>query len=128
MCVEMPQESGSLPSFYIRGKICIIRGQRVGQQGVSQSGWMEEVNYLKWFEKHFYPAVRHVLETGPVMLFFDGHFSHMSITLIKRAQDLGIHLFCLPPNTTRVTTTGCGCIWTHETMLEDYLKELQNVH
>ena len=63
---------------------------------------MEEVNYLKWFEKQFYPAVRHLLETGPVMLFFDGHFSHMSITLIKRARDLGIHLFCLPPNTTHV--------------------------
>ena len=36
------------------------------------------------------------------MLFFDGHFSHMSITLIKRARDLGIHLFCLPPNTTHI--------------------------
>ena len=119
MCVEMLQESGSLPSFYI------IRGQRVGQQARIMG-----LANLKWFEKQFYPAVRHLLETGPVMLFFDGHFSHMSITLIKRARDLGIHLFCLPPNTTHVlyTTTGCGCIWTHETMLEDYLKELQNIH
>ena len=70
--------------------------------GVSQSGWMEEVNYLKWFEKQFYPAVRHLLGTGPVVLLFDGHFSHMSIHLIKKALSLGIHLFCLPPNTTHV--------------------------
>ena len=70
--------------------------------GVSQSGWMEEANYLIWFERQFYPAVHHLLETGPVILFFDGHFSHMSITLIKKARAFGIHLFCLPPNTTHV--------------------------
>ena len=70
--------------------------------GVSPSGWMEEVNYLQWFEQQFYPAVKHLLITGLVVLFFDGHFSHMSISLIKKARSLGIHLFCLPPNTTHV--------------------------
>ena len=70
--------------------------------GVSQSGWMEEFNYLKWLELQFYPAVKHLLATGPVVLFFDGHFSHMSISLIKKACTLGIHLFCLTPNTTHV--------------------------
>ena len=61
--------------------------------GVSSSGWMEDINYLNWFDKQFYPAVRYLLESGPIILFFDGHFSHMSIALIKRARDLGIHLF-----------------------------------
>ena len=70
--------------------------------GASSSGWMEEANYLKWFEQQFYPAVREKLKTGPIVLFFDGHFSHMSIALIKKARSLGIHLFCLPPNTTHV--------------------------
>ena len=70
--------------------------------GVSPSGWMEEANYLKWFEQQYYPAVKGLLQTGPVVLFFDGHFSHMSIDLIKRAHSLGIYLFCLPPNTTHV--------------------------
>ena len=69
---------------------------------VSSSGWMEDINYLNWFDKQFYPAVRYLLESGPIILFFDGHFSHMSIALIKRARDLGIHLFCLPPNTTHI--------------------------
>ena len=96
-----------LPPFILyKGKnlynIWTEGGPAGAHYGVSQSGWMEEANYLKWFEKQFYPAVRHQLETGPVLLFFDGHFSHMSIALIKRAQSLGIHLFCLPPNTTHV--------------------------
>ena len=47
--------------------------------GVSSSGWMEEANYLKWFELQFYPAVKHLLSSGPVILFFDGHFSHMGV-------------------------------------------------
>ena len=70
--------------------------------GVSESGWMEESNYIKWFEQQFYPVVKHLLETGPIVLFFDGHFSHMSISLIKKARTLGIHLFCLPPNTNHI--------------------------
>ena len=38
-------------------------------------------------------------------MFFDGHYSHLSIALIKRAREIGIHLFCLPPNTTHVLQT-----------------------
>ena len=64
---------------------------------------MEELNYL--FELQFYPAVKDILTTGPLALFFDGHFSRMSISLIKKARTLGIHLFCSPPNTTRVTAS-----------------------
>lgn len=70
--------------------------------GVSESGWMEEINFLKWFEQQFYPAVKHLTTSGPVVLFFDGHYSHMSISLIKKARSLQIHLFCLPPNMTHV--------------------------
>ena len=70
--------------------------------GVSSSGWMEEVNYLKWFELQFYPAVKHLLSSGPVVLVFDGHFSHMGIDLILTAREKQIHLLCLPPNCTHV--------------------------
>ena len=63
---------------------------------------MEEINFLKWFELQFYPSVKHLTETGPVVMFFDGHYSHLSISLIKKARDLKIHLFCLPPNTTHI--------------------------
>ena len=70
--------------------------------GTSTSGWMEEANYLSWFQKQFYPAVKSLLETGPVVLFVDGHYSHVSVDLIKTARTLGIHIFCLPPNTTHI--------------------------
>ena len=38
-------------------------------------------------------------ESGLVVLIFDGHYSHVSLELIKLARDTSIHLLCLPPNT-----------------------------
>ena len=70
--------------------------------GVSSSGWMEEANFEKWFELQFYPAVKHLLETGPVVMLFDGHYSHLGLSLIMKARGFGIHLICLPPNTTHI--------------------------
>lgn len=45
--------------------------------GVSKSGWMESDNFSDWFTKMFLPAVDHLLCTGPVVLFVDGHSSHL---------------------------------------------------
>ena len=100
-------EGLKLPPFILcKGKNLYTTWTHGGPAGAvystSQSGWMEEANYVNWFEKQFYPAVKHLLDTGPVVLFLDGHYSHMSINLIKRARALNIHLFCLPPNTTHL--------------------------
>ena len=70
--------------------------------GISESGWMDLANFLSWFVKLFVPAVSHLTATGPVFLFFDGHYSHISIELIKQARDHNIRLLCLPPNTTHL--------------------------
>ena len=61
--------------------------------GVSDSGWMEAANFLPWFSKSFIPAVSHLLETGPVVLFVDGHHSHITLELIEYAGGRGVHLF-----------------------------------
>ena len=70
--------------------------------GVSPSGWMEQANFLSWFEKMLVPAVHHLLSKGPVFLFVDGHYSHVSIDLIKSATSHGIHLLCFPSHATAV--------------------------
>ena len=61
---------------------------------VSDSGWMESANFLQWFEKMFVPAVRHIT---PIILFFDGHHSHLTLRLIEVARSNNIHLICFPP-------------------------------
>ena len=45
---------------------------------------MESANFLHWFEKLFLPSVQHLTSTAPVILFFDGHHSHMSIRLVEQ--------------------------------------------
>ena len=69
---------------------------------VSDSGWMESANFVQWFEKMFLPATKHVAKKLPVILFFDGHHSHLSIKLIELARAHNVHLFCFPPHCTHI--------------------------
>lgn len=68
----------------------------------SESGWMEKENFLSWFEKCFLPAVQSLLLTGHVVLFVDGHHSHLSISLVKLARENNVELICLPPHMTHI--------------------------
>lgn len=63
---------------------------------------MEKANYESWFITMFLPAVKHLTESGPVVLFFDGHHSHISVNLIEMSQARNVHLMLLPANTTHV--------------------------
>ena len=54
---------------------------------------------------------------------------HTSITLIKRAHTLGIHMFCLPPNTTYVLQPLDMSVFSaNEAVLAYHLEELQNIN
>ena len=50
----------------------------------------------------FLKQVHHLVKDGPVVLFVDGHHSHMTLELIKLAKDNSVHLMCLPPNLTHI--------------------------
>ena len=96
-----------LPPFILyKGKNLYQRWMTGGlagaRYGISESGWMDTINFLSWFTRHFIPAVKHLTETGPVLLLFDGHYSHISLELIRQARQHNIHLTCLPPNTTHL--------------------------
>ncbi len=69
---------------------------------VSDSGWMESTNFQQWFEKIFIPATRGLSKDPPVELFFDGHHSHISLSLIELARTNNVHLICFPPHCTHI--------------------------
>ena len=50
----------------------------------------------------FLPAVKHYFSKLPVVLFFDGHHSHMSLKLIEVARSNNMHLICFPPHCTHI--------------------------
>ena len=63
---------------------------------------MERPNFLSWFTKLFLRHVELLLSDGPVILFVDGHHSHIDLELIYTARKHNVHLMCLPPNLTYI--------------------------
>ena len=74
-----------LPPYVVyKGKnlwSCWIQGGPAGCMfSVSDSGWMESGNFQQWLEKMFIPSTKHLATDSPVVLFFDGHHSHISLS------------------------------------------------
>ena len=96
-----------LPPYVVyKGKNLWARWMKDGPAGclysVSDSGWMESANFQQWFSKLFVAAVMPMTMTAPVVLFFDGHHSHISLKLIEVARSNNIHLVCFPPHVTHL--------------------------
>ena len=60
---------------------------------------MDEDLFLTWFEDIFVIGTGHV---QPTVLTFDGHGSHITYSVIKRAVEENIKIILLPPNTTNI--------------------------
>ena len=65
--------------------------------GVSAKGWMTSAIMLDWFTNF----IEHVSER-PLLLLFDGHLTHFSIDVIKKAIYNNIILMKLPPHVTDI--------------------------
>ena len=93
-----------LPPYIVyKGKNLYSSWTKDGAAGASystsESGWMGKENFLSWFEKCF---VQSLLQSGHVILFVDGHYSHISIKLVQLAREKNVELICLPPHTTHI--------------------------
>ena len=67
--------------------------------GKSPNGFIDEELFLTWFEEIFVPGTSHV---RPTLLIIDGHWLHISYSIIKRAVEENIKVILLPPHTTNV--------------------------
>ncbi|XP_065658622.1 uncharacterized protein LOC136083143 [Hydra vulgaris] len=63
----------------------------------SSSGWMESEHFLSWFKTVFLPHANKL--SGFKVLKLDGHISHMSLELKKKALENSILLWGLPAHT-----------------------------
>ena len=62
---------------------------------VTKSGWMEDYVFEVWFEQVFIEYLKD--KEKPVIVFFDGHGSHLTYQTASKAKDENIHIICLPP-------------------------------
>ncbi|KAJ8875269.1 hypothetical protein PR048_023164 [Dryococelus australis] len=71
--------------------------------GCSETGWMTCETFYSYITNIFYPWLKQQNITLPIILFVDGHSSHMSLHFSNVCQQSGIILVSLYPNSTHIT-------------------------
>ena len=70
--------------------------------GNTDKGWMTAECFYKYISEKFYPwLVEHKIEF-PIVLYVDGHVSHMTLQLARYCKSKQIELIALYPNATHV--------------------------
>lgn len=70
--------------------------------GLSDSGWMKSETFYEFIANIFHPFLLQNNIKLPVILFVDGHKSHLTYQLSTLCSDLQIILVALYPNSTRI--------------------------
>ncbi|XP_062705627.1 tigger transposable element-derived protein 1-like isoform X2 [Aedes albopictus] len=71
--------------------------------GRTDSGWMTRDTFAAYLKDVFYPWLLREKIPFPVIIFVDGHSSHVSAESIAFCKAKNLTLICLPPNTTQIT-------------------------
>jgi hypothetical protein len=70
--------------------------------GRTESGWMTSATFFEYIANIFHPWLINQKITLPVVLFVDGHSSHLTYSLSEFCSENGIHLVALHPNATHI--------------------------
>lgn len=70
--------------------------------GRSDSGWMVSSTFFEYISNGFFNWLVNNKIKLPVILFLDGHKSHLSMELANFCAENQIIIYCLPPNSTHI--------------------------
>lgn len=70
--------------------------------GASKSGWMNSEGFYAYVTETFVPWIRNQNVPLPIVVFLDGHASHLSLSLCQFCNENNIILVALPPNSTHI--------------------------
>ena len=70
--------------------------------GRSDSGWINSEVFYEYMSNHFIACIKSSKITRPVVLFVDGHRSHLTTQVSKVCDNNGVILISLFPNTTHI--------------------------
>lgn len=99
-----------VPPFYVfpgkRWSDQLLQGAPAGSAGtVSDKGWSNSEVFEDYLKNHFSKHV--LLSDAPnqpaTLLLYDGHKSHLTLTLADWARQRNVILFVLPPHTSHLT-------------------------
>ena len=63
--------------------------------GRSENGWMDSEVFIGWLKNVFIPAVNAWMVKKPLILFIDGHKTHVTMEASDACIENGIELYCL---------------------------------
>lgn len=89
--------------------------------GRSDSGWMAAETFYEYIADAFYSHLIEMNVTFPVILFVDGHRSHLSYELSTLCDKLKIEIIALYPNATRILQPAMLLLLLHLKMLGEKL-------
>lgn len=70
--------------------------------GITPTGWMNGDLFFEWMANHFIPYLEKEKTEFPVILFVDGHRSHLTMHLSELCEAKGVILVALHPNCTHM--------------------------
>ena len=84
---------------------------------VSDNVWMNMQVFHQWFEKFCSQVTEKLL-----LIIYNGHLSHISISLIENAREEDITILKLPPHVTDKIQPSCFVFWVVEKSLDRTIK------
>ena len=113
----------SVPPFFVfpgsRMREELLEGSCQGADGdVSETGWSNSVIFRRrYIENHLLKYLHERSKDNPVLILYDGHRSHVNISLINWAQTENLILFILPAHTSHVLQPlDIGCFGPFESI------------
>jgi len=67
----------------------------------TNNGWMEKEVFLNYFEKSFLKTTSPSPE-NPILLIYDGHLSHVDLSLMEMAVKNNVTILLLPPHSSHL--------------------------
>ena len=70
--------------------------------GLSDNGWMTIESFYEYITNVFYPWLLKIEVLFPVLLYLDGHLSHVTVPLVSFCREKKIEVIALFPNSTHI--------------------------
>ena len=69
--------------------------------GYTPNGWISSDSFFGWLSNLFYPTIEGKVEF-PIIIFMDGHTSHINIAVSDFCRDHNIILYCFLPHSSHI--------------------------
>ena len=79
--------------------------------GLSESGWMTSESFFSYIVNCLFKELTDRQIQFPVIIFLDGHSSHINLALAQFCKEKKIYLYCFPPHASHILQPLDTCVF-----------------